>query len=71
MNRSMTLLSMLNNEVSFAAVPRSMDQIPVYTYKHNMSTYLFADRVHVSNHWILVQALAHTPVPNYDMPYRI
>ena len=28
----------------------------------------FADRVHVSNHWLLVQALADTPVPNYDMP---
>ena len=27
----------------------------------------FADRVHVSNHWTLVQALAHTLV-HYDMP---
>ena len=27
----------------------------------------FSDRVHVSNHWVLVQALAYTPVPNYDM----
>ena len=26
----------------------------------------FADKVHFSNHWILVQALAHAPVLNYD-----
>ena len=31
----------------------------------------FADRVHVNNHLILVQALAHTLVPNYDMPYAL
>ena len=29
---------------------------------------VFADRVHISNRWILVQALAHTPDPNCDMP---
>ena len=29
---------------------------------------VFTDGVHVSYHWLLVQALAHTPVPNYDMP---
>ncbi len=29
---------------------------------------LFADVVHVSNHWILAQAMAHAPVPNFDVP---
>ena len=37
-----------------------------------ISMIVLADRVsltvHVSSHWILVQALAHTSVPNYDMP---
>ncbi len=28
---------------------------------------LFADVVHVSNHWILAQAMAHAPVPNFDV----
>ena len=23
----------------------------------------------LSNHWLPVQTLAHTPVPNYDVPY--
>ena len=32
---------------------------------------LFADRVHISNCWILVQALAHTPVQNYDMLWAL
>ena len=27
--------------------------------------YYFADVVHVSNHWILAQAMAHAPVPNF------
>ncbi len=36
----------------------------------NLSTVvkIFAVVVHVSNHWILVQATAHAPVPNFDMP---
>ncbi len=29
---------------------------------------LFADVVQVSNHWILAQAMAHAPVPNFDVP---
>ena len=32
---------------------------------------LFAVVVHVSNHWLLVQAWAHTPVPNFDMPQAL
>ena len=32
---------------------------------------LFANRVNVSNQWKLVQALAHTPVLNYDMPLAL
>ena len=32
---------------------------------------MLADIVHVSNHWILVQALAHTPVPYYNMPQAL
>ena len=44
--------------------------ISVFVTKHfkNWCDRIFADRVHVRNHWILVQALAHTPVPNYDIP---
>ena len=30
---------------------------------------IFANRVHVSNHWLPVQTLAYTPVPNYDTPW--
>ncbi len=33
--------------------------------------YLFAaniaDVVHVTNHWILAQTMAHAPVPNFDV----
>ena len=29
---------------------------------------IFADVVHVSNHWILTQAMALAPVPNFDVP---
>ena len=29
----------------------------------HLTIHLFADRVHVSDHWILVQALANTLVP--------
>ncbi len=28
----------------------------------------FADVVHITNHWILAQAMAHAPVPNFDVP---
>ena len=28
----------------------------------------YIDRVHISNFWILVQAVTYTPVPNFDMP---
>ncbi len=28
----------------------------------------FADVVHVSNHWILAQAVAHAPAPNFHVP---
>ena len=27
----------------------------------------FADRVHLSNHWLLVPVLVHTPGANYDI----
>ena len=29
---------------------------------------VFADRVYVCNHWLLVQALAHSSFQNYDVP---
>ncbi len=29
---------------------------------------LFADVVHVSNYWILAKAMAHAPVPHFDVP---
>ena len=28
----------------------------------------FADVVHVRNYWILAQAMAHVPIPNFDVP---
>ena len=57
-------------------IKRAMDMyniIPRHFFKKveifiPLEVLVFADRVHVSNHQILVQALPHTPIPNYDMP---
>ena len=53
--------------VSCIIYPKSDNEVP-WGFELVAVTFLFANRMHVSIHWILVQALAYIPVPNYDMP---
>ncbi len=39
----------------------------IYGYQANILK-VFADVVHVGNHWILAQPMAHAHVPNFDVP---
>ena len=69
-------MKILSSGTPYDCIIHSIWQLVVHLTQYSTAKFskyflIFADRVHVSNHWLLVQALAHAPIPNYDIPWAL